>query len=77
MNFFKRTQALQTLSQIGKQYIYGLFFIDIIATLPCLCNGENIDLYFFKFARIVHCFRIVEPLKLICDRLLVRFSKKR
>ena len=70
-NFFKWTRGNKTLGAIAEAYIKsGVFFFDVIATLPNMFMGEGIQHYGLKVFRIVHFFRITQPLELVLSLLI-------
>jgi hypothetical protein len=62
LNFVKKTRAHDTLYKIGLNYITGYFVFDVIATIPELFMDEELEFYYFKLARLVHVYRLTEPL---------------
>lgn len=62
MNFVKKTLAYKTIQLISWNYLTGYFLFDIIATIPELFMQQSITYYWFKCFRIVHFFRLSDPL---------------
>lgn len=57
LNFIKRTRQNKNFKNIWISYLTSSFVFDIIGTLPCFFNGENLRLYWLKIFRcIVHMF---------------------
>mmetsp|Transcript_393 Transcript_393/g.765 ORF Transcript_393/g.765 Transcript_393/m.765 type:complete len:733 (-) Transcript_393:49-2247(-) len=77
-NFVKKTRAHKELPNIASSYVSGYFFFDLIATVPELVFfGEGIRFYKLKLFRLVHVMRLTEPLKLLLQCALQKYSKKR
>lgn len=62
MNFVKKTLAYKTVQLISWNYLTGYFLFDIIATIPELFMQQSVTYYWFKCFRIVHFFRLSDPL---------------
>lgn len=62
MNFVKKTLAYKTIQLISWNYLTGYFMFDIIATVPELFMQEPVTFYWFKCFRIIHFFRLSDPL---------------
>lgn len=62
MNFVKKTLAYKTIQLISWNYLTGYFLFDIIATIPELFMQQSVTYYWFKCFRIVHFFRLSDPL---------------
>ena len=78
LNFLKRTMANKDIGQIATNYIFGTFIFDVIATIPNLIFlQEGLKFFWLKLFRLVHFFRITEPLQFLLSILLHKYSKKR
>lgn len=78
LNFLKRTMANKDLRTIATNYVFGTFIFDVIATVPNLIFlDEGLPYFYLKLFRLVHFFRITEPLQFALGILLHKYSKKR
>jgi len=76
LNFFKKTMAHTTTTQIAKSYLRFYFIFDLLSIIP-LFDGEKFRLYYFKMFRFVHLQRLYIPLELFLGIVLSKYSKKR
>lgn len=76
LNFFKKTRAHTTITQIAKSYIKFYFIFDVLSIIP-LFEGESFELYYLKCLRFVHLYRLYVPLELLLGVVLANYSKKR
>lgn len=76
-NFIKKTRAHKELKTIGINYLTGSFVFDVVATIPELFMQQCLEFYYFKLARIVHVYRLTEPLQKLLRFALQKYSKKR
>ena len=76
LNFFKKTRAHTTTTQIAKSYLKFYFIFDLVSIVP-LFDGERFNLYWLKCFRFVHLYRLYIPLELFLGIVLSKYSKKR
>jgi hypothetical protein len=77
-NFLKKTRAHKDISMIASNYLTGYFIFDVLATVPELIFfGEGLRFYKLKTFRIVHVYRLTQPLQLLLQCALQKYSKKR
>lgn len=76
LNFVKKTRAHKDIAAISMNYITGSSFFDLVSTLGILSN-ENFSVYWFKCFRIIHIYRLTQPLNIILGCVLQKYSKKR
>jgi hypothetical protein len=78
VTFLKWSRGTRNIETAASNYIKsGMFFIDVLATVPPLLSGESINVYWLKLFRIVHFLRILEPIDLVLSYILKSLSKKR
>lgn len=77
LNFVKKTRAHKDVESIGYNYLTGYFIFDVVATLPGLINNESLDYYYLKGLRLVHVYRLTQPLQILLSCALQKYSKKR
>ena len=77
LNFLKRTLANKDIATIAINYLTGYFIFDVLATLPGLITQESLEFIWFKAFRLVHFFRITDPLTFLLGLALTSYSKKR
>lgn len=77
LNFVKKTRAHKDLIHICMSYLTGYFIFDVIATVPELFMDEAREYYYLKAFRIVHFYRLTQPLQLLLHCALQKYSKKR
>lgn len=65
LNFVKKTRAHKDLVTIGSNYLTGYFLVDVIATVPELFMNEREDYYWLKVFRLLHLYRLTNPLQLL------------
>ena len=77
LNFVKKTRAHKDFPAIGMNYITGSFIFDMASTIFGLLGNESFDIYWLKCFRIIHIYRLTQPLNIILGCLLQKYSKKR
>jgi hypothetical protein len=77
LNFVKKTRAHKDVSSIGMNYLSGSFIFDLASTIFGLIANENFDVYWLKCFRIIHIYRLTQPLNIILGCILQKYSKKR
>jgi hypothetical protein len=78
LNFVKKTRAHKDINAIASNYLSGYFAFDLIATVPELIFfQEGKRFYWLKLFRLVHVLRLTEPLQLLLQCALQKYSKKR
>ena len=73
----KKTRAHKEIESIAWNYITGYFIFDAAGTIPCLLMGETYRFYWLKAFRIIHIYRLTQPLQLLLGCALQKYSKKR
>jgi hypothetical protein len=77
LNFVKKTRSLTDITHIFQNYLGGYFIFDVIATVPELVMGESREYYGLKLFRLVHLYKLTEPLYIFLRVVLKNYSKKR
>lgn len=77
LNFVKKTRAHKDLYHICQNYLTGYFIFDVVATVPELFMDESREYYALKIFRLVHFYRLTQPLNILLHCALQKYSKKR
>lgn len=77
LNMLKKTRAHKEIEAIAQNYVMGYFWFDVAGTIPELVMGEGFQFYWLKAFRMVHVYRLTQPLQLLLGCALQKYSKKR
>lgn len=77
LNFVKKTRAHKDLASIGMNYLTGSFIFDLASTIFGLLSNESFNVYWLKCFRIIHIYRLTQPLNIVLSCILQKYSKKR
>lgn len=77
LNMLKKTRAHKEIEAIAWNYLTGYFIFDAVGTIPCLFTGEVFKYYWLKAFRVIHIYRLTQPLQLVLGIALQKYSKKR
>ena len=70
LNFVKKTRAHKDIAAISMNYITGSFIFDLVSTIFGILSNENFSVYWFKCFRIIHIYRLTQPLNIILGCIL-------
>lgn len=65
LNMLKKTRAHKEIESIAYNYFTGYCIFDVTGTIPELVMGETFEFYWLKSARIIHVYRLTQPLQLL------------
>ena len=60
-NFLKRSPTNRDLKEIAQSYLLSTFIFDAAAIVPIFL-GESLDSFGFKLFRLIHVFKLIEPI---------------
>lgn len=65
LNMLKKTRAHKEIESIAYNYLTGYCFFDVAGTIPGLVMGETFEYYWMKAFRMIHLYRLTQPLQLL------------